>query len=463
VRREASEGRAVIDGLPLKVTLELTADCNLFCRHCEFPAPREEGREKNYELHTPFEDYRNLIVPALFPQARIVNPTVVGEPLMTPYLDELLEDCDRYQVGLEINTNGMPLDEATIRKVGPRTAHMVVSFDGGVRRTFNRIRTGGEFNVVTRNMALFDRWRRFERKEGRFPGLYMATTLLRDNIEELPTMIEIASLLRVDQLRASWMIAFTERLQAASCLRHRALTNACLRAARKKAKELGVLAQLPVELPGPSEAEIEAATPNYPVLPEGPLPHLRELIAARDADEAAWREAVEISATKTKSASTRFVAPQTTAPAPKATGVDETFIPLSEVGGVSPVAEGLRQSPAERAMQKAGPGFIAAEPSLSGSTPDGKPRYACKFLWNELFVNVSGDVAPCCTQGRPVVGNLKTQKIEEIWNGPIMQEMRRRLYEGDPMPVCRDCNYNTQLGHGTPKDETYFVKLDRKL
>lgn len=464
VRRDAAAGRPVLDGLPLKVTLELTADCDLYCRHCEFPEPRESGREKNYKMDTPFADYRDVIVPALFPQARVVNPTVVGEPLMVPYLDELLADCDRYQVGLEINTNGMRLDEAMIRRIGPRTAALVVSFDGGTRRTFNRVRTGGEFLAITRNMALFDRWRRHERRDGRFPGLYMACTLLRENVEELPLMIEIAHLLRVDQLRASWMIAFDRRLDASSCLNHRALTNACLRLARKRSEELGVAVQLPAELHGPTEAEIAAAAPQVPSPAGGPIAHLKELLDARDADEATWRAAVESSARRVKPAVARaFDAAASARAGEVPAAADGVVVPLSAVGGVTSIVDGLRQTPEERRAQRAGSGFVAAEPKLEGAAADGQPRYACKFLWNELFINVSGDVAPCCTQGRPVVGNVKDTPIEKIWNGPAMQELRRRLYEGDPLPVCKNCNYNTQLGKGDYKDGTWFVALDRKL
>ncbi|HYC76591.1 MAG TPA: SPASM domain-containing protein [Planctomycetota bacterium] len=458
VRDAARAGREVIDGLPLKLTLELTADCNLYCRHCEFPEPREQGREKNYRMETPLRDYRNLVVPALFPQVRVVNLTVVGEPLMVPYLDEVLKDCAEYQVKLDINTNGMLLDEAMIRRVGPHTGGMIISFDGGVRRTFNRVRTGGDFNVITRNMALFDRWRRFElAPDAFFPGLYMACTLLRDNIEELPTMVEIAHLLRVDQLRGAWMIAFNDRLKPASCLNHRALTNKCLRLARRRAEELGVAVQLPAELEGVSEAEIDAVEVRLPELPDGPLPHLRELLAARDADEATWREALR----RTTERRPRGASATPVAPVP-VVAPGETFIPLTQVGGLTTLSDGLRQSPEERRVQAAGVGLPAAEPAPV-EADDGRPRYTCKFLWNELFIGVSGDVTPCCTQGRPVVGNLHETPIEKIWNGPMMTEMRRRLLEGDPVDCCRDCNYNTQLGKGAYKEETWFPKLDRKL
>src|SRR5688572_24423016 len=83
VRSAARHGDVFVDGQPLKLTLELTADCNLYCRMCEFPVPRERGRGR-YDMDMPLETFR-MLVPQVFPHARIVNLTVVGEPLMVPY------------------------------------------------------------------------------------------------------------------------------------------------------------------------------------------------------------------------------------------------------------------------------------------------------------------------------------------------------------------------------------------
>ena len=66
-------------------------------------------------------------------------------------------------------------------------------------------------------------------------------------------------------------------------------------------------------------------------------------------------------------------------------------------------------------------------------------------------------------QGRPVVGNVHKDGLAAIWNNEPMKEMRERLLVGDPIPCCKDCNYNTQIGHGTYREDTFFVKLDRKV
>jgi radical SAM protein with 4Fe4S-binding SPASM domain len=428
VRAAARHGDAFVDGQPLKVTLELTADCNLYCRMCEFPVPRERGRGR-YDMDMPLETFR-MLAPQVFPHARIVNLTVVGEPLMVPYLDEVLKECRSWQTRLELITNGMLLDQAMIERVGPYTACMIISFDGGTRRTFNRIRIGGDFNVITRNMWLFHQWR-LRRPPEQWPGFHMAATLMRENIEELPAMVEIAHLLHVDKLCAAWMIAFNDKLAASSLLRHRALANKCLRAARKRAAELGVEVVLPADFPDVPESEVEAAVIHAPVLPSGPLPHLAELMNGRVAPE-------EVAA---------------------AAAFDEAD---PGVGMETEPREAAHLSREELARQTVGSFALpAAEPAFTAE--EGGARYTCKFLWNELFVNVSGDVAPCCIQGRPIVGNVHRDGLSEIWNNEAMREMRQRLLDGDPIPCCKDCNYNTQLGQGAYREDTFFVKLDRKV
>lgn len=432
VRDAARKGDAFVDGLPLKVTLELTADCNLYCRMCEFPVPREQGRGR-YDLHMPVETFR-MLAPQVFPHARIVNLTVVGEPLMVPYLDEVLDECAKWQTRLELISNVVLLDGPMLQKVGPHLGCLIVSFDGGTRRTFNRIRVGSDFEQVTRNMLRFARWRETLPPDRR-PGFHLAVTLMKENAHELPTIVRIAKLLGADLISAAWMIAFNDKLANSSLLRHRPLANRALRDARRVAAELGMKTHFPVEFPEVTEAELEAVTFPEPSLPDGPLPHLKAALAGGPVDE---------------------VAP--------AIPEGDVLIPLSEVGGLStdePIAGG--DSADARRLRNMAFAVAPAEPPTPDLGSDGKPRNTCKFLWNELFVNVSGDVAPCCIQGRPVVGSTQETNLSEIWNNEPMKEMRQRLLDGDPIPCCKDCNYNTQLGQGAYREDTYFIDLNRKV
>jgi radical SAM protein with 4Fe4S-binding SPASM domain len=175
---------------------------------------------------------------------------------------------------------------------------------------------------------------------------------------------------------------------------------------------------------------------RVPDLPNGPLPHLADLLSGRVPDD----DPAALAAAAT--------------PAPAEPGADA---PPAE----GPATHLSREELARQVVTKFA--LPAAEPEFQAGAEGGRARYTCKFLWNELFVNVSGDVAPCCIQGRPVVGNVHQESLAEIWNNEPMREMREKLLIGDPIPCCKDCNYNTQLGQGTYREDTFFVKLDRKV
>jgi radical SAM protein with 4Fe4S-binding SPASM domain len=60
----------------------------------------------------------------------------------------------------------------------------------------------------------------------------------------------------------------------------------------------------------------------------------------------------------------------------------------------------------------------------------------CHIPWQQMVIDSTGAVAPCCYWGaynntNPPVGNLKTQTLEEIWNGGEFQRLRAGMAAGD--------------------------------
>ena len=107
---------------------------------------------------------------------------------------------------------------------------------------------------------------------------------------------------------------------------------------------------------------------------------------------------------------------------------------------------------------------LAAEgvegPRWLDETPpkDWQGRFYCRFPWKQAFVNLGGDVAPCCGQGRPIVGNLFQQDFDEIWNGDEYQRLRRGLYEGEPTDYCKNCSFLQETGK-VPYDPDGYVNI----
>ena len=67
----------------------------------------------------------------------------------------------------------------------------------------------------------------------------------------------------------------------------------------------------------------------------------------------------------------------------------------------------------------------------------------CALPWKELSILWDGTVTLCAnTYDREIVlGNLDEESLEEIWNGPKMQEIRRRhvAHQVQGIPVCETC------------------------
>ncbi len=72
----------------------------------------------------------------------------------------------------------------------------------------------------------------------------------------------------------------------------------------------------------------------------------------------------------------------------------------------------------------------------------GERRTRCREPWRGgLVVLQDGSVTVCCVDhdGELTCGNVKTDRLRDLWNGPALRELRRRHVHGDLPPVCARC------------------------
>ncbi len=86
------------------------------------------------------------------------------------------------------------------------------------------------------------------------------------------------------------------------------------------------------------------------------------------------------------------------------------------------------------------------------------PQAPCRMLWTELTVFWDGRVVPCANVYEPdnLLGDLRTQTLDEVWNGPPIQALRR-AHLADRVahiPVCRSCPRH-------PLDRQDFIAVDQ--
>lgn len=66
--------------------------------------------------------------------------------------------------------------------------------------------------------------------------------------------------------------------------------------------------------------------------------------------------------------------------------------------------------------------------------------FFCMLPWASLHVAMNGNAFPCCfSAGELPIGSTREQKLEEIWNGQPMRELRLNMLEGRPSRICTKC------------------------
>ena len=67
-------------------------------------------------------------------------------------------------------------------------------------------------------------------------------------------------------------------------------------------------------------------------------------------------------------------------------------------------------------------------------------NFYCAAPWRGLHINVRGDVKTCCAGNPNMLGNLNSQKIEEILDSDTLKEIRESLRQGIPhQQYCSGC------------------------
>ncbi len=85
--------------MPTWINLTSTTVCNLKCFMCN------QFLDPNSPKEMMDEDVYDKIVRELYPYAKTMQLSAFGEPLMTPRMEQKLDDLDRYGMKLEMVTN----------------------------------------------------------------------------------------------------------------------------------------------------------------------------------------------------------------------------------------------------------------------------------------------------------------------------------------------------------------------
>jgi radical SAM protein with 4Fe4S-binding SPASM domain len=135
------------------------------------------------------------------PELRVVTLQGLGEPLMAPDIFAMIEYCKGRGIACGFNSNGTLLTRRTSRRLidlGLDWLH--ISVDGATKETYEFVRSQSNWDTVVRNVnALVDETRRCRAEK---PQLSVVMVLMRNNLSELPAVVQRAAEWGIPRVRA---------------------------------------------------------------------------------------------------------------------------------------------------------------------------------------------------------------------------------------------------------------------
>ncbi|MGA2499723.1 MAG: radical SAM protein, partial [Tepidisphaeraceae bacterium] len=163
---------------PLTVHLELTARCNLQCRHCF--AESSPSRGTHDEL--PLDELEQLFVDMASCGAFRLGITG-GEPLLRGDLADVLRLAGRHGLSPCLTTNGLLITDDLARQLADmRLAWLNVSLDGASARTHDAVRGPGAFERTLSRITVLRRHVPFS----------LAFTVMAQNLDEIGVCAQLA-------------------------------------------------------------------------------------------------------------------------------------------------------------------------------------------------------------------------------------------------------------------------------
>ncbi len=169
---------------PVNVTWEITAKCNLHCRHCLSADMRETlSTELDFEQCCAFINELDRM------EVFQVN-FGGGEPFLRNDFPDILDYAHSKGITTCVSTNGTTLDETLVKRLGAmKLLRIQVSLDGATPATNDAIRGAGTYERILEGIALL-------REQG-FPHLSINTVVTRTNLFEIEQLCALADHYRV--------------------------------------------------------------------------------------------------------------------------------------------------------------------------------------------------------------------------------------------------------------------------
>jgi len=226
----------------LIVRIDLVNKCNLRCRMCHFALDRVFNCH-HVEIS---EKIAKDIARDILPFSKELYLSCGSEPFMAINFNRLysilMSAAPAHTV---LFTNGMLLDRNK-SELFIRTGlkNLKISIDSAHPQTYEEIRRGAKFDVLIRNIKTFQEIKKEFKSE--YPEVHFCCVLMRDNIEGLNDLIDLAARLDVKTINLVHQIVYQNiPAPGESLYNYKELTNRILEEAEIRAKKYKISLKTP--------------------------------------------------------------------------------------------------------------------------------------------------------------------------------------------------------------------------
>jgi len=167
---------------PIFAQVEITNKCNLRCIMCKRYSMFGEGR------HMPFDDFKLIL--EKIPTVTQIHFQGYGEPLLNPQMPDMVSYAREKKLWTSTSTNGLLLSpEKSLSLMEAGLDEIGISVDGSTAKTYQKIR-GVNIREVEKNTK---RFLKFRNEHGYKTKAWLLGVVMRENIEELPGIVDLAA------------------------------------------------------------------------------------------------------------------------------------------------------------------------------------------------------------------------------------------------------------------------------
>lgn len=190
---------------PWRITFDTNPDiCNIHCIMCEEHSNYRDRKTKHKRI-MDFEIIENVINSASGYGLQEIIPSTMGEPLLYPKMEDIIELVQIQNLKINLTTNGT-FPRLGVKKWGdlilPIASDIKISINGAKKTINEQIMNGIEFEKQLANVAKLIETRDNIIAEGiNNPTITFQITYMERNLMELPGLLELALKMGVNRFK----------------------------------------------------------------------------------------------------------------------------------------------------------------------------------------------------------------------------------------------------------------------